>query len=197
MRHIWKLSLISCCFVILIACQSKPKVEEIAEENEEFVEVDGKQKDELIVTLINEEEVEVGKAILQEGKAGVEVTIEAAHLPVGSHGFHIHDQGVCEAPSFESAGGHFNPTNKMHGFKHPEGPHAGDLENLEVGEDGTGETTFLNEKVTLQQDDIHSLFTEDGSSLIIHEKADDYESQPAGDAGGRIACGVIVPKSND
>ena len=196
MRLIWKLSLISCCVVILIACQSKPKVEEIAEENEEYVEVDGKQKDELTVTLINEEEVEVGKAILQEGNAGVEVTIEADHLPAGSHGFHIHDKGICEAPSFESAGGHFNPTDKMHGFNHPDGPHAGDMENLEVEKDGTVKATFLNEKVTLQKDDIHSLFTEDGTSLVIHEKADDYESQPAGDAGDRIACGVIVPESS-
>lgn len=197
MRHIWKISLISCCFVILIACQAKPKVEEIAEENEKFIEVQGKKKDELIVTIINDEKVKVGKAILQEGKSGVQVTIEANHLPSGSHGFHIHDQGICEAPSFESAGAHFNPTNKMHGFNHPEGPHAGDLENLEVEEDGTVETTFLNERITLQKDEINTLFTEDGTSLVIHEKADDYKSQPAGDAGGRIGCGVIVPKNNE
>src|SRR5699024_2249947 len=104
-----------------------------------------------------------------------------------------HEKGSCEAPTFESAGGHFNPDDKKHGFDHPDGPHAGDIEKLEVMEDGTVDATFLNDRVTLEKDQANSLFYEEATALVIHAEPDDYYSQPAGDSGNRIACGVISP----
>lgn len=143
------------------------------------------------VDLKNKEGKRIGFAELSESEEGVNIYIEAWDLPPGEHGFHIHEEGICEEPSFESAGGHFNPTDKKHGFDHPEGPHAGDLPNLKVSEDGTVAETFLASKVTLEKNKDHSLLKDRGTSLVIHEDPDDYISQPAGDAGDRIACGVI------
>src|SRR5699024_6073630 len=122
---------------------------------------------------------------------GVHIALDAHHLKPGVHGYHIHEHGLCEPPTFESAGGHFNPTNKQHGFDHPEGPHAGDMENIEVKEDGTVKVTVVNKDVTLKKNEANSLFQKEGTSLMIHAKPDDYVSQPAGDAGDRIVCGVI------
>lgn len=144
---------------------------------------------EIEVILKNTENVAVGNAILTEKKDGVEIKVKAEHLTPGLHGFHIHENGNCEPPDFESAGGHFNPTNKEHGFKNKLGPHAGDLKNLKVKEDGTVKQTFSNDRVTLKKGAPNSLLQ--GTSLVIHEKEDDYISQPAGDSGDRIACGVI------
>lgn len=143
------------------------------------------------VELINVNGENTGQATLTQGADGVSINIEAWNLPEGTHGFHIHDKGMCEPPTFESAGEHFNPTHAKHGFDNPEGPHAGDLPNLEVGKDGKVEATFLNEMVTLKAGESNSLLKEGGTSLVIHSKADDYVSQPAGDSGERIACGVI------
>lgn len=143
------------------------------------------------VNLINTEGEEVGTALLSQVDKGVEVQIEAWDLPPGVHGYHIHENGICEPPTFESAGGHFNPTDAKHGFDHPEGPHAGDLPNIEVNEDGKVQYSYLNEMVTLKSGEENSLLDDGGTSLMIHSKADDYVSQPAGDAGERIACGVI------
>jgi len=144
------------------------------------------------VELINADGEQTGQATLTEEDKGVSIHIEAWDLPEGVHGFHIHDKGMCDPPTFESAGEHFNPTDAKHGFDHPEGPHAGDLPNLEVDSDGTVEATILNEMVTLKKSESNSLNHPDGTALVIHEKADDYVSQPAGDSGERIACGVIT-----
>lgn len=141
--------------------------------------------------LINTEGKQIGTAKLKQMNDGVQITIDAKNLPAGMHGFHIHEKGICEPPKFETAGAHFNPTNAKHGFDNPKGPHAGDLLNLEVEQDGTVHANVLAKMVTLEKGKKNSLFKADGTSLIIHSDADDYVSQPAGNAGERIACGVI------
>lgn len=143
------------------------------------------------VGIINTEGNETGQATLTQEENGVLIEIEAWDLPKGTHGFHIHEKGVCEKPDFKSAGEHFNPTDKKHGFDNPDGPHAGDLPNLEVGEDGKVSESYLNEMVTLKPGEDNTLVREGGTSLVIHADPDDNISQPAGNAGDRIACGVI------
>lgn len=132
----------------------------------------------------------VGVATFVEREDGVSIGVSVTGLPPGSHGLHIHERGACEAPSFESAGGHFNPGNDAHGSEAEGGPHAGDLPNLVVYEHGTGRTSAHLEEITLR-DGENSIIEGDGTALIVHEKADDYITQPSGDAGGRLACGVI------
>ncbi|SFK85524.1 superoxide dismutase, Cu-Zn family [Salinicoccus halodurans] len=124
-------------------------------------------------------------------KRMVFVNFSLSDMAPGDHGFHIHETGSCEQPDFESAGGHYNPTDANHGMDDPEGPHAGDMKNIEVSEDGTVNTEVTADMVTLEEGQDNTLFTEDGTALVIHSGADDYEMQPSGDAGDRIACGVI------
>lgn len=133
----------------------------------------------------------IGTATLTEGKSGVTIHLKAKNLPSGVHGFHIHEKGECKGAGFESAGGHFNPYNKEHGLDNPKGPHAGDLPNIEVDQNGKVDVKVVAPLVTLEEGKENSLFDEDGSALMIHEKADDNKTNPAGDAGSRIACGVI------
>ncbi|RDW20443.1 superoxide dismutase family protein [Oceanobacillus chungangensis] len=149
---------------------------------------------EVPVTLKNADGEIVATATLTEDKEGVKIALEGKNLSPGVHGFHIHEVGLCEAPDFKSAGAHYNPTGAHHGFKDPLGPHAGDLKNIEVTEDGTVKADVVANMVTLDPNGKNTLLTEQGTALIIHEKADDYISQPAGDAGERIACGVISEK---
>ena len=121
----------------------------------------------------------------------VQVGIEqATGLEPGDYGFHIHETGRCDAPDFESAGGHFNPTNASHGLLDPEGPHAGDLINLHVDEDGTVTYVVTTALVTLNEGE-RAIFDSDGSAVILHAQPDDYVTDPGGGSGDRIACGVI------
>ncbi|HEY9577614.1 MAG TPA: superoxide dismutase family protein [Pseudobacillus sp.] len=152
---------------------------------------DGEDNDSKTIDLKNSDGKKVGTAEFKQTEEGVSIKVDASELPPGEHGFHIHETGKCEGPDFESAGGHFNPTNASHGMNHEKGPHAGDLPNLNVGKDGTVKAEMIAENVTLSSGEDHSLLSEDGSALVVHEKADDGKSQPAGDAGTRIACGVI------
>lgn len=136
----------------------------------------------------------VGTARLTESATGLVTLVVDVHgLTAGSHGIHLHTVGSCVAggtPAFAGAGGHYNPTSKSHGLQNPQGPHAGDLPNLEVRADGTGHLQTTNDRVTLTAG-AHSLLDADGSALVIHAAADDQKSDPAGNSGARIACGVI------
>lgn len=140
--------------------------------------------------LINTQGQKVGTAIITQTAAGVKIDVSVDRLPPGAHAFHIHAVGKCEVPDFKSAGGHFNPSGKQHGKDNPNGPHAGDMLNFEVGADGAAKFSTVNAGVTLGEA-ANSLFHEGGAALVIHEKADDYKTDPAGNAGNRIACGVI------
>ena len=142
-------------------------------------------------TLINAQGQKVGEAKLEETPNGVKITLKVENLPPGIHAFHIHEKGLCQSPDFKSAGGHFNPFGKKHGLKNPQGPHAGDLPNLVVGQDGKETLEIIASLVTLKPGK-NSLFQPGGTSLVIHQGPDDYLSDPAGNAGPRIACGTIT-----
>jgi Cu-Zn family superoxide dismutase len=132
---------------------------------------------------------DVGTAKLTQTAHGVLIAVDLHDLKPGAHAIHIHETAKCEGPAFKSAGGHDNPKHKQHGFMNAEGAHAGDLTNIEVGPDGKAKAELLAADETLDGPD--GLFAGDGSALVIHARADDYKSQPAGDAGDRVACGVI------
>lgn len=171
------------------------KEQKKAVENDSSVPVNAAMKEgskSLLVTMINTKGETIGEARLEQKPDGVKINLDASKLPQGIHGFHIHENGSCDTPDFESAGGHFNPTNAKHGFDTPGGPHAGDLPNIQVKAYGNVSTSVLAEMVTLERGKENSLLKEGGTALIIHSRADDYKSQPAGNAGERIACGVIA-----
>src|SRR5262245_9909828 len=134
---------------------------------------------------------EVGKAALTETPSGVLIRLDLTGVPSGEHALHFHAVGKCEPPDFKSAGPHFNPGEHKHGIENPEGSHAGDMPNLHVPGDGKLSLEVLNPAVTLSGKS--ALLDEDGSALVIHAAADDYRTDPAGNAGDRIACGIIAP----
>ena len=130
---------------------------------------------------------DVGTVTLRAVPTGVLLDAKLTALPPGPHAFHIHGTGKCEPPSFKSAGGHFNPEEDQHGLENPAGPHAGDMPNIHVPENGKLRIEVLNQMVSLD-----GLLDGEGTAIVVHEGPDDYVTDPAGDAGPRIACGVIV-----
>ena len=133
---------------------------------------------------------DVGSAELTQTPAGVVIRLAVKGLPAGEHAFHVHGVGKCEPP-FTSAGGHFNPSGKKHGMMAAEGYHAGDMPNLHIPTSGEIVVEVLNAAITLEKGKPNSLFGPDGTALIIHAGKDDYKTDPTGEAGGGIACGII------
>jgi Cu-Zn family superoxide dismutase len=142
------------------------------------------------VTLRTSDGRSVGTGSLQQTSAGVLVTLDLTGMPAGTHGIHLHAVGQCTAPDFASAGGHFNPTAKMHGFRNPAGHHAGDMTNVNVPESGVTRVELLAPGVRLGPGD-GTLLDADGAAIVVHALADDYQTDPSGASGGRIACGVV------
>ena len=177
----------------LVACQSEQpetaQTESAAPATAETTQAAADQP--VRVDLINTQRQPVGTATLTQTAEGVQVALALTNLPAGTHGLHFHQNGACEPPAFESAGGHFNPTNKQHGFQNPQGPHAGDLPNITVGANGRADTTVVDNVVTLQPNQPNSLLKQGGTSLMVHASADDYKTDPSGNSGARIACGVV------
>lgn len=130
----------------------------------------------------------VGAATLQQTPAGVLLRVTFSGLPPDTHGFHIHETGACEAPSFKSAGGHLMESGSSHGYMSEDRPHLGDMPNIHVPDSGALELEALTGIIDMDE----QLFDDDGAALVIHQGADDYRSQPSGAAGPRIACGVIA-----
>ncbi len=135
--------------------------------------------------LNNAQNVSAGAGIFVEAPGGLLLKLNVSNLPPGVHALHIHEVGKCEPPDFKSAGAHFNPEGKKHGLKNPEGSHLGDLPNIVVGENGSVQVEILIK-------DKSFLNNPGGTALVIHEKADDEITDPAGNSGARIACGVII-----
>ena len=148
---------------------------------------------EAVAFIVNGSGVPIGTAQLwQQSNGTVNVEIASLSLPPGTHGIHFHAVGTCDGGStaFSTAGGHYNPLGKEHGLDNPKGPHAGDAPNIVTPANGIAKVAFSTNRVTITTGP-QTLFDADGSSIVVHEKADDQISQPSGNSGARIACGVI------
>jgi superoxide dismutase, Cu-Zn family len=136
---------------------------------------------------------DVGIVALTQTGDGVRLKLAFKGLPPGEHALHVHSVGKCEAP-FTSAGPHFNPDQKKHGLKSPEGHHAGDMANIVVPANGNLTQTVVNKDITLEKDKPNSVFQNGGTAIVVHANKDDEMTDPAGNAGDRVACGVIMTK---
>ena len=129
---------------------------------------------------------EAGRATATEVAGGLRFTLDATGLPPGTHGLHVHMVGRCDAPTFETAGSHWNPTQMKHGSMNPQGPHQGDLPNLVIDSSGRGTVG-----ATMPGARMANLMDADGAAMVVHAAADDLKTDPTGNSGGRIACGVF------
>jgi Cu-Zn family superoxide dismutase len=149
---------------------------------------------ERIVRLRDANDAEVGTATLRQTAHGLVLSLSLTGVDPGAHALHVHETGLC-VPPFDTAGGHFNPGGRAHGFAHPQGAHAGDLPNVYVGPDGQGQVDVFLPGLVLERGDGTPVVDADGAALVVHAKRDDYRSDPSGEAGGRVACGVIAAPS--
>ena len=132
----------------------------------------------------------VARATVEGTADSLRVRVEAAGLAQGAYGVHVHTTGACDAPAFTTAGPHWNPTGRQHGKDNPQGTHKGDLPNLLVGADGSGSIEYVIAGASLSPG-ADSLLDADGASIVVHQSADDYRTDPSGNSGNRIACGVL------
>lgn len=154
--------------------------------------VSGEIPKSVVTPIMNTEGNEIGEVSFVESGEGVTISLQAEGLPPGVKGIHIHETGVCTPPDFTSAGSHFNPTHKEHGFDNPQGFHLGDLPNIEVDANGKVTAEVTTAEITLKPGAANSIVDHDGSALVIHEKADDYKTDPSGNSGDRIACAAVT-----
>ena len=152
-----------------------------------------KAKNALVVPIKTSAGEDAGTATFTQDKSKLSIKLDLKNLPVGEHAVHIHAKPLCDAPDFKTAGGHFNPENKQHGTLNPMGHHAGDLpQNVIIGEGHVGQATFKVDYLSLDPASPNSIIANGGTAIVVHEKADDMKTDPTGNAGNRIACGVIT-----
>lgn len=134
----------------------------------------------------------IGTATLSSAMGSVQILLDLKNLTPGVHAIHVHAVPKCEGPAFTSAGGHLNPASKKHGLQNPDGPHAGDMENFTVAADGTSKAKVMAKGITLGKE-ANSVLAGSGTALVVHADADDMKTDPSGNAGDRVACGLITP----
>lgn len=193
----WKIPGVVLGAILLTAgCSNSAEEKVPVSSGESDVKQEEAASPEINAPIINTEGENIGSAVVRAKNGGVEMDITVTGLTPGKHGIHIHENGVCTAPDFKaSAGGHFNPTDKEHGFDNPKGHHSGDLENIEADESGNAEARITTDTVTLDLGKENSLTDNGGKALVIHEGEDDYKTDPAGDSGTPFACAEITSEN--
>ena len=179
---------------LLSACQQReePAANETVEANAPAMANEAAPAAAQSAQLVDANGKAIGQVAISEDANGVTLKVTAAGLPAGTHGVHLHEKGMCEGPKFESAGAHWNPATKQHGRDNPMGAHLGDLANMEAADGAEASSTDLVAGVTVGGA-TNALADADGTSLVVHAKADDYKTDPSGNSGDRIACAVLAP----
>lgn len=146
----------------------------------------------LVVPLSTSSGQDAGTATFHESHGKLDIALKLKNLPPGQHAVHIHEHAMCQAPDFKTAGGHFNPDMKQHGTENPQGHHNGDLpQNVTIGPDGMGKASFKVAYLSLDPAAPDSIVSNGGTAIMVHAAPDDMKTDPTGNAGARIACGVI------
>ncbi|MDA1475047.1 superoxide dismutase family protein [Bacillus sp. CLL-3-40] len=195
MNSLYKAVLISIPIYLATGCTQQNELEQKAVE-QEHTETFKTQLQPVKIPLIKQDGTNTGFIeVSKSAEKGLDIRVSAHDLPPGLLAFHIHETGECRKPDFESAGVHFNPEQKEHGFNNPKGHHAGDLPNIEIGADGKVDVVVNAPEVTLDENSKFSLLDEDGSAFIIHQHQDDDLTNPSGNSGDRMVCGALLKDS--